>query len=63
MVKIVKILNILADKAEADDNYLPSICSLLNIFKYPFFKEKSSDEFVFESVIIECIANIGKTKN
>jgi hypothetical protein len=59
-VKIVKILNVLSDKAETDLRYVPSICNLLKIFQYPFFKEKSSDELVFELVIVECIANIGK---
>lgn len=60
VVKIIKILNVLSDKAESDEQYIESICLLLRIFQYPFLKEKSSDELVFESVIIECIANIGK---
>ncbi len=61
VVKIIKILNVLSDKAEATDveNYIESICALLKILQYPFFKEKSSDELVFGSVIVECIANIG----
>lgn len=63
VVKIIKILNVLSDKAETDiDNYIDSICALLRIFKYPFFKEKSSDELVYGSVIVECIANIGKQR-
>jgi protein tyrosine phosphatase len=61
VVKIIKILNVLSDKVETDGRYISSICSLLKIFQYPFFKEKSSDELVFESVIVECIANIGRT--
>lgn len=60
VVKIIKILNVLADKAEIDEQYMESICALLRILQYPFIKEKSSDELVFEPVIVECIANIGK---
>ena len=36
------------------------MCSLLKLFKYPFIKEKSSDEVYYESVIAGCMADIGK---
>lgn len=62
VVKIVKIINILADKVEIDSTYIPCICNLLKIFQYPFIKEKTSDELVYETVLSECIANIGKRK-
>ena len=58
-VKIVKIFNILADKIETDETYIPSLCSLLKDFQYPFVKEKASDEIVYEQVIVECLANLG----
>jgi hypothetical protein len=55
----VKIFNILSDKSEVDEEYVPILCSLLKLFQYPFMKEKSSDELVYEKVIVECLANLG----
>ena len=49
----------LADKSEIDESYLPSMCGLLKTFQYPFVKEKASDEIVYETVIVECLANLG----
>ena len=63
VVKIIKVLNVLSDKAELDEQYMESICALLKLLQYPFIKEKTSDELVFESVIVECIANIGTIWN
>ena len=60
VIKVVKLLNILADRIDKDESYIPSLCSLLGLFKYPFLKEKASDELVYEQVIIECLANIGR---
>ncbi len=59
VVKIVKIFNIMADKIETDETYIPSLCSLLKVFQYPFVKEKASDELIYEQVIVECLANLG----
>lgn len=59
VVKIIKIFNILADKSEIDEAYLPCMCALLKTFQYPFIKEKASDELVYETVIVECLANLG----
>lgn len=59
VVKIVKIFNILAEKIETDESYIPSLCNLLKVFQFPFIKEKASDELVFEQVIVECLANLG----
>jgi hypothetical protein len=41
------------------------MCTLLKLFKYPFLKEKSSDEVYYESIIAGCMADIGilKRKN
>ena len=60
MPKVVKIFNILADKIEMDENYIPSMCSLLKIFQLPFVKEKSSDELYYEAIIAGCMADLGK---
>ena len=35
------------------------MCALLRTFQYPFLKEKASDELVYETVIVECLANLG----
>ena len=59
VVKVVKLFNILADKIEIDESYIPSMCSLLKVFQYPFFKEKSSDEIVYEQAVAECMADLG----
>lgn len=58
--KIVKIFNALADKIEKNESYIPSMCSLLKLFRYPFIKEKSSDEVYYESTVAGCMADIGK---
>ena len=36
------------------------MCSLLKLFKYPFIREKSSDEVFYESTVAGCMADIGK---
>ena len=59
VAKIVRLFNILADRVEVDENYLTCVINLLRVFQYPFFKEKTSDELVFEQLITECISNIG----
>lgn len=59
VVKIVKLLNILADMIDKDAGYAASMCTLLKLFQYPFMKEKSSDELVFEQLIAECVSNLG----
>lgn len=57
--RIMKIFNVLADKLDNDDTYIPSMCNLLKIFQYPFVKEKSSDELYYESAIANCMADLG----
>jgi hypothetical protein len=59
VAKIVKLFNILADKIDSNEAYLASITTLLRVFQNPFFKEKSSDEMVYEQLIAECVSNIG----
>lgn len=59
VTKIVKIFNVLADKIENDENYIPSLCQLLKLFQYPFVKEKASDELYYESTIAGCMADLG----
>jgi hypothetical protein len=59
VAKIVKLFNILADKIDTNENYLTSILTLIRVFQFPFLKEKSSDEMVYEQLIAECISNIG----
>ncbi len=63
VVKIVKIFNVLADKIETDESYIPSMCALLRVFQYPFIKEKASDEIVYDQIIVECLANLGIFRN
>jgi hypothetical protein len=55
----MKILNILSDKIEMENLFIPDMCELLEIYSYPFFKERSSDEINFSTVISECMANLG----
>ncbi len=59
MVRIVKLFNILIDRSESYQELIPHIINLLKVFKYPFLKEKASDELTYEGVISECLANLG----
>ena len=58
----MKILNILSDKIELESLFITDMCALLDIYSYPFFKERSSDEINFTTVISECMANLGLIK-
>lgn len=57
--RIVRIFNVIADKIENDDTYVPLMINLLKIFQLPFVKEKASDELYFESIIAGCMADLG----
>jgi hypothetical protein len=57
----MKILNILSDKIEIENEFIADMCELLQIYSYPFFKERASDEMNYEQVVTECMANLGLT--
>jgi hypothetical protein len=59
VAKIVKLFNILADRIDWNESYTACIITLIRVFQYPFFKEKTSDELVYEQLIAECISNMG----
>lgn len=58
----MKILNILSDKIEMESLFIPDMCDLLQLYSYPFFKERSSDEFNFSAAISDCMANLGEKR-
>ncbi|KAL5007038.1 hypothetical protein ScPMuIL_015844 [Solemya velum] len=59
MVQVFKILNVCADRVEEQPEFETLICQILKICSLPFLKEKSSDELVFEQIVVESVSQLG----
>ena len=59
LVLVFKLLNICADRVEEQPIYEQPIIELLQICSLPFLKEKSSDEMVYEQIVVESVSQLG----
>lgn len=59
MVQVFKVLNVCADRVEEQPEFESLICQILRICSLPFLKEKSSDELVFEQIVVESVSQLG----
>ncbi|XP_041367843.1 cilia- and flagella-associated protein 69-like [Gigantopelta aegis] len=59
LVQVFKLLNICADRVEEQPLYEQPIIELLMICSLPFLKEKSSDEMVYEQIVVESVSQLG----
>ena len=60
LVQVFKILNVCADRVNEQPRYETFIVDILRICSLPFLKEKSSDELIYEQIVIESISQLGK---
>ncbi|XP_062266619.1 cilia- and flagella-associated protein 69-like isoform X1 [Platichthys flesus] len=56
---VTRILNICAEKVNEHPEYLPILCEALKICRFPFLKEKASDELNYAQDVIEFISHLG----
>jgi hypothetical protein len=59
LVQVFKILNVCADRVNEQPRYEQFIVDILKICSLPFLKEKSSDELIYEQIVIESISQLG----
>ncbi|VDI03562.1 Hypothetical predicted protein [Mytilus galloprovincialis] len=59
LVQVCKILNTCADRMPDQPLYEQLIVEILKICSYPFLKEKSSDELVYEQIVTESVSQLG----
>ncbi|KAM9340187.1 cilia- and flagella-associated protein 69 [Symphorus nematophorus] len=56
---IAKILNICAEKAKDQPEYVPILCEALQVCRLPFLKEKASDELSYAQDVVEFLSHMG----
>ncbi|KAJ7991479.1 hypothetical protein DPEC_G00284300 [Dallia pectoralis] len=59
LADVFKILNLVAEKSKDHPEYTSVLCNLLNIFRLPFLKEKTSDELNYAQSVKESISQLG----
>ncbi|KAI8777748.1 cilia- and flagella-associated protein 69 isoform X1 [Biomphalaria glabrata] len=59
LVEMFKILNVCADRVEAITIYEKPILDILKLCSIPFLMEKTSDELVYEQIVVESISQLG----
>lgn len=59
LVQVFKILNVCADRVSEQPRYEQFLMDILKICSLPFLKEKSSDELIYEQIVIESISQLG----
>ena len=59
LVQVFKILNVCADRVSEQPRYEQFLIDILKICSLPFLKEKSSDELIYEQIVIESISQLG----
>ncbi|XP_059159997.1 cilia- and flagella-associated protein 69-like isoform X2 [Physella acuta] len=59
LVQLFKILNICADRVDANPVYEKPILEILKLCSLPFLMEKASDELVYEQIVVESISQLG----
>ncbi len=60
LVSIFKILNVCADRIEDHPVYIEPMIEMLKLCRFPFLKEKSSDEISYEQIATESVSQLGK---
>ena len=60
LVVIFKILNVCADRIEDHPVYVEPMLGLLKLCRFPFLKEKSSDETSYEQIAAESVSQLGR---
>ena len=60
LVQVFKILNVCADRVNEQPRYEQFLIDILKICSLPFLQEKSSDELIYEQIVIESISQLGK---
>ena len=63
LVQVFKILNVCADRVNEQPRYEQFIVDILKICSLPFLKEKSSDELIYEQIVVESISQLGMYKH
>jgi len=59
LVLVFKILNVCADRVDSNPIYEQPIIEILKLCSFPFLMEKSSDEIVYEQIVVESISQLG----
>ncbi|CAL1536351.1 unnamed protein product [Lymnaea stagnalis] len=59
LVLLFKILNICAERVDTNPVYEQPILDILKTCSLPFLMEKSSDEIVYEQIVVESISQLG----
>ncbi|KAK7110003.1 cilia- and flagella-associated protein 69-like isoform X2 [Littorina saxatilis] len=59
LVQVFKILNVCADRVENQPLYEQPIMDILRQCSLPYLKEKSSDELVYEQIVVESVSQLG----
>nr|KAG5707622.1 hypothetical protein BaRGS_031004 [Batillaria attramentaria] len=55
LVQVFKILNVCADRVDSQPLYEQPIVDILRLCALPYLKEKSSDELIYEQIVIESL--------
>ncbi|KAM7373538.1 hypothetical protein PAMP_008381 [Pampus punctatissimus] len=56
---VTKIFNICAEKVKDHPEYVPILCEALQICRFPFLKEKASDELNYAQDVTEFLCHMG----
>ena len=59
LVQVFKILNVCADRVDSNPIYEQPILEILKLCSLPFLMEKSSDELVYEQIVVESVSQLG----
>uniref|UniRef100_A0A3Q2PJ34 Cilia and flagella associated protein 69 n=1 Tax=Fundulus heteroclitus TaxID=8078 RepID=A0A3Q2PJ34_FUNHE len=54
------ILNICAEKASDRPRYASVLCGALEICRFPFLKERASDELIYAQDVVDFLSNMGR---
>lgn len=60
LVQVFKVLNVCADRVDKQPLYEQPIIDILKICSLPYLKEKSSDELVYEQIVVESVSQLGE---
>ncbi len=59
LVAIFKILNVCADRISVNPVYVQPMLDLLQLCRFPFLKERASDETSYNQIAVESISQLG----
>ena len=62
LVQVFKILNVCADRVDSQPLYEQPIIDILRLCSLPYLKEKSSDELIYEQIVVESVSQLGKLR-